>query len=489
MESFTNQISSWMQFIQEKIMPLATDNFKFIEHQTNIFYFSKFSLEINEFKQIHLMIRAIKENTFKNVIDKVKYTINSALNFTENNLSDKDKGMTLFSVCYLHYFTNFGYETNNTFEAYYNEEFIALCERFRFTITSNDIYKAFSFDFYTEMQNQIKKVDYKKIQKLYDYYNSSSIDEQKSSFKTSNNPIELLQNYLNKKKNKVEQSHCCLISNKLLTHLVAAKERIIDLVLENRARRYIHDVNVQKEFNEIVEKVHSIPKEIITERQEFPIFDLNKSNKKSEDEMMVDCEIISNTSTKDDNNSYISNTEYSKRVISELIKCEIDDDTRAKINEISQKVDELFLDVLLNQNDKNINLINSFVCYIIEINSAIIKLIPEYINLRDDLSLRFIVPAKNMYNKFFEIYFSIYDLKFTGIETVCSILSKRGYQMKLATIVYSFFKAFTNEMFKEKYNVMEKIDTVLENFYNEQFKVWESSIKEKGQELRHFCLL
>lgn len=493
MNSFTDQINSWVHCIQEKIKPLATDNFKFIEHQRNIFYFSKFSIEIDEFKQILTIIRLIKESTFKNLINKIKYTINSALNFAENNLSDKDKGMTLFSVCYLHYYTCFGYETTNSFDCYFNEEFYALCGRFRFTITNNDLFKAFSFEFFSEIQNQIKTINYAKIKTFYDYYNASAIEEQKTHFLTSNNPLELLQNYLHNQKNAMVKKSC-FIKSKLLTHLVATKERIVDMVLEKRAKRFINDANMQKEFNAIVEKIHSIPKETFTEYKKHPIIKLNKGNNKmiNDDNMMVDTDYRSSTSTIDNNsnnNSNSNNTEYSKRVISELIKCEIDDNTRTKINEISQKVDELFLDVLLNQNEKNINMINPFVCYIIEINSEIIKLIPEYSNLRDDLSLRFIVPAKNLYNKFFEIYFSIYDLKYTGIETVCSILTKRGLQLKLATSVYSFFKGLTNEMFKEKNNVMEKMDSVLDNFFNEQFKVWESTIKEKGQELTHFCLL
>lgn len=475
-----DSIKNIINFFQEKLKPLAIDNCKFIEHQRNIFYFSKFSIDIEEFKSIFSMIRLIKENTFEGLIDKIKITVDSALIFTDSNLTEKDKVMTLFSVCYLHYYSCFAYDASNSFASYYNDEFFALCEKFRFVIKIHEVFKAFCYEFYNEMHLQIKKINYDQIQKMYQYYNSSIIEEQKTAFMSNNNPIDMLKKHLNKKK----EGHTCFLKNsKLLTHLIAAKERMIDMVLENRTKRIFSDTQMQQSINELMDKLHTISKQTYSiSNEEHPFREEMPKDKKKE--MQVDDDDKMNTLPSESNNSSI----YSKRVLSELIKCEINDEIRVQINEISQKVDELFLDVLLNQGEKNTNIINPFLCYIIEINSTIIKLIPEYSNI-DDLILRFIVPAKNLYNNFFEIYFSIYDLKYTGIETVGCILSKRNFQFRFSTTVYSFFKSLTDVMFQKKNKVNDKMDEVIDTFFNEQFKLWENTIKEKGQELTHFCLV
>ena len=49
------------------------ENYQLVETKRKIYYFSKFSLELNELIEIHQMIKTIKENIFKNLLDALKY--------------------------------------------------------------------------------------------------------------------------------------------------------------------------------------------------------------------------------------------------------------------------------------------------------------------------------------------------------------------------------------------------------------------------------
>jgi hypothetical protein len=106
----------------------------------------------------------------------------------------------------------------------------------------------------------------------------------------------------------------------------------------------------------------------------------------------------------------------SKRILCELLKTDSDSMEQEAILEISKKFDFL-IDVILNRGNNKIHYINKFMCYIVEINSDLIKVLPEYNELKEDINLRFIIPAKNIYNYAIEVYFSIYDLYNVNILT------------------------------------------------------------------------
>lgn len=105
----------------------------------------------------------------------------------------------------------------------------------------------------------------------------------------------------------------------------------------------------------------------------------------------------------------ISKSFVSKRILCELLKSDSDDREREIANEVSKKLDFL-IDIILNRGENKIHFIQQFMCYIVEINSELIRILPEYSNLTEDLNLRFILPAKNIYNYAIEVYFSIHDL-------------------------------------------------------------------------------
>lgn len=112
----------------------------------------------------------------------------------------------------------------------------------------------------------------------------------------------------------------------------------------------------------------------------------------------------SGAGTVNSNKSFIS-----KRILCELLKSDVDEREKAIANDASQKFDFL-IDIILNRGENKIHFINQFMCYIVEINSELIKILPEYKDSSEDINLRFIIPAKNIYNYAVEVYFSIHDL-------------------------------------------------------------------------------
>jgi len=99
----------------------------------------------------------------------------------------------------------------------------------------------------------------------------------------------------------------------------------------------------------------------------------------------------------------------SKRILCELIKSDVDENEKNIVYEISTKLDYL-IEIILNKSENKTYFIQMFICYIVEINSELIKLLPEFSHFNHDINLRYIISAKNIYNFAMEVYFSLYDL-------------------------------------------------------------------------------
>lgn len=92
-----------------------------------------------------------------------------------------------------------------------------------------------------------------------------------------------------------------------------------------------------------------------------------------------------------------------------MIKSDVDENEKNIIYEISKKLDYL-IEMILNKCENKFYYVQMFICYIVEINSELIKLLPEFRNFKHDINLRYIISAKNIYNYAIEIYFSLQDL-------------------------------------------------------------------------------
>lgn len=98
-----------------------------------------------------------------------------------------------------------------------------------------------------------------------------------------------------------------------------------------------------------------------------------------------------------------------KRILSELIKSEENSEEEKLINEIGQNLDNL-VEMILNNSENKINFVQNFICNIVEINNELIKCLPNFQNLKDEINIRFILSSKQIYNLAVEIYFSIHDM-------------------------------------------------------------------------------
>ena len=76
MESMKETITNWLKYFQDYI-----NSFSFVENEKNIFYFSKFSLDISEFYLIHEFVKTLKENIFKENIEQFKYCVKNIIFF------------------------------------------------------------------------------------------------------------------------------------------------------------------------------------------------------------------------------------------------------------------------------------------------------------------------------------------------------------------------------------------------------------------------
>ena len=482
-------MESFLRNIEEKIRPLVQDKVKVTEqNRQNIFYFSKFSFDKAEFAEIYNFVFSIKQITIREQIDIFKEAVVNAVSIASHSpLTEREKISTLFSACFMHYYSTFAYEVANSFENFYTKDFIDLCKCFNISVINFEHFSEFSKKFYNGIQSVIKRFNYEKIKKMYNNYNYSIVQEKKSAFSNSNenNVMELLKKHLNNKNKSTN-----FFTKNILTHLITAKEHLVDLVLETHQKKnYLKGDYLIKTIQQIQSPLND-GKQIIPENTNSNLnlinsIDNNSKVKNDSDSMQIDDNSYSTASNTDENVSF-----YSKRILSELTKCEVDDSLKGQIDAISQKVDEQILDVMINQKENtSINMISFFICYIVEIPSNIIKIIPEYKDITYDLTLRFIVSAKNIYNRVMEIYLSIIDLKLTDVNTFMIILKKRNLQIKYADCFVYFFKLLDEEIRKEKDNWNNKMEIIFEKFIDGLFTIWEQAIQENGKKLTHFCIV
>lgn len=468
MESLKGKFSELMKYLEESIKPFTNSSYKFIESQRNVFYFSKFSLDTNELYLIFSFIWKIKVNVFKKIVEHTKKIVNDVLVFNQfPPIQEKEKLLTIFSLCYLHYFSIFKYETNNTFDQYYNKNLADLVERYKIIVKDEDQFKAYTSNFFNLMHFEIEnlKDTRETIKRFVRYYNPNA-------------------SYKSPSQEPFKKPQCQPFHKAILTQLVAAKEHIVEMVFEKNMIKKFNSKAIHDDINKIINKLSKVARESYLKeisKSSDPNFN---PNIQEQTPLVTDSEIREEPS----NNPDV--TFYSKRLLSELIRCEVEPKIEKIIKDISSKVDELMLDQLINSRTNcAINLIQHFVCYNVEVNSGQIRTIPEYADLKDDLTLKFLVLAKNIYNQFAEVYFSLYDLVYTDYINLKYILDMQKLPYKFYNSVYFLGTTLTDEMIKQKTNVQENMRQIIGRFVDFFIMDWERTIKENGKKLTHFCLI
>ena len=205
MESIKETLSNWLEGFQNYI-----NSFTVIEKQNKIFYFSKFSLVLSEFFQIYSFVKTLKENIFRSLIEQFKYCVKNIIIFNNQKLSEKEKVIILYSSCLLIYYKKFCFDTNNSFEDYFDNDFIYTSSTtFGYQIINQDLFKIFIFYYYSEIKKEILSLDYNNIKNLKKYY----------SYKENNNNEVKLRNKIFNKDNKNEMPVNKNISNSISTNI------------------------------------------------------------------------------------------------------------------------------------------------------------------------------------------------------------------------------------------------------------------------------
>ena len=168
MDSIKETFNNWLAGIQKYI-----NSFSVEEKKTKIFYFSKFSIVVSEFYQIYTFVKTLKENIFKTLIEQFKFCVKDLIAFNNQNLSIKEKIIILYSSCLLIYYKKFCFDTNNSFEDFFDYDFIYITTTtFGYQIVNQELFKTFIFYTYSKIKKEINDLDYTPIKNLKKYYYS-----------------------------------------------------------------------------------------------------------------------------------------------------------------------------------------------------------------------------------------------------------------------------------------------------------------------------
>ena len=192
-----------------------------------------------------------------------------------------------------------------------------------------------------------------------------------------------------------------------------------------------------------------------------------------------------NQSSNSSDNS--SNNIFSRRIISELSKFEVDDQTTKLIELVAKKIDEHYLDNMLNNSQKKtVTVISSFSCYIVEFPPEMLQSIePQYKEILKNYCIKFIVIAKELYNISMELFTTIYDLSYTNLDTFIDLSKNCGIQIQYAQSLYKMFKEYSTMLLKEKES-FSNIKMILGKLFKQQKKLWDNAIKQKANEFTTF---
>ncbi len=244
MEKIKEKVSNWLGFFKDHIQ-----SFNVVAQEKNVVYFSKFTLESEDFYEIHNFVRNLKVNLLRGLMAQFKFAIYNIISFKDKNLSERDKIMTLYSACYLNYYRKFLYDTSHEFEEFYDQSFLCLIKTFNVEIKNIDLFKALSFCFFSKMKEEIIQSDYeKKIKPLKYIYNPKLNNKENSqiinTLFSSNNNNNLM---------TIENNDGSKVKNKAINFVASAKEKIVDIIYEIKYRNLFPKIfsNQTNEINNI----------------------------------------------------------------------------------------------------------------------------------------------------------------------------------------------------------------------------------------------
>ena len=600
MEKIKEKVSNWLSFFKDHIQ-----SFNVVAQEKNVVYFSKFSLEYEDFFEIHNFVIDLKTNLLRALIDQFKYAVYNIISFSDKYLSEREKVMTIYSACFLNYYKRFLYDTNHSFEEFYDQNFICLVKSFKVDIKNLDLFKVLSFSFFGKMKEEIIKLNYEnKIKPLKYVYNSKLINKKNDQimntiFSSDNNN----NNSINIEPLKVKE--------KAINFVVSAKEKIVDIIyeikyrnlfpkiftknnneinnintrlnqLKNASTQYMDkfyktlekekikfddtcdkgDINISLNddkssagYNESLNNslntmnlnlnnsFHSLNKmSEISNSDSFKnnmnfIHNINNINKKSNDIKNINNTNLNSNINKNINNNNneinlnqinlinndnninnINNNQnsineikmsdeqfdtndknqpksdfkpnniisknpkdkdniYSHRLIEELIRNKIDDKTMEIITNVVKKIDNQYLDYLLNNFPKPTLILGYFSCYVATFTPEMLRGIdPDNSKILENIYIKFIILAKELYNTSMELFCSLYDLTGSNINRFLDMANICGIHVQYAKGLYKFFNDYSLFLLEE--NAFHDLDKTIGKFIEMERINWEKVVND-----------
>lgn len=572
MEKIKEKVSNWLGFFKDHIQ-----SFNVVAKEKNVVYFSKFTLESEDFYEIHNFVIKLKQNLLRGLIGQFKFAIYNIISFNDKNLSERDKIMTIYSACFLNYYRKFLYDTSHEFEEFFDQSFLGLVKTFNVEIKNIDLFKALSFSFFSKMKEEIIKSDYERKIKPLKYVYNPKLNNQDNAqiinalFTSENkNNLKINENNNNKEGYKVK--------DKAINYVVSAKEKMVDIIYELKYRNYLPKIfcnqtsinnNINNRFNQMynisarnlenlyktfekekinfnelndnkdinmsvyddktrddfneslnnsinlnnsfnsVNKLNEISNSDTFKRNMDYINNINNINKNQNDINNINNSNTSNPinnlnrfnlinpennenkiqlneksafKPNNPNNIIINDSQdkYSHRVMDELITNNIEDKTMEIITRVAKKIDEEYLDFLLNNSTKPILIFQYFSCYLATFTPKMLQNIdPNNAKILENIYIKFIILARESFNVAMELFCSIYDLTATDINRFLDLANICGMHAQHARGIYKVLCDYSLFLLEE--NAFQNLKKTAEKFIEMEKVNWDKVIKSQNE--------
>ena len=172
---------------------------------------------------------------------------------------------------------------------------------------------------------------------------------------------------------------------------------------------------------------------------------------------------------------------YSHRLMEELITNKIDDKKMDIIKQVAKKIDDQYLDYLLKNSQKPLIIMQYFSCYMATFEPKLLqRLFPENKDELENIHIKFIILAKNLYNTAMELFCSIYDLTSTNANRFLDLASTCGIHMQYAKGLYKLFMDYSMILLEK--NALQELRKTVDKFVEMERLNWEK-IVNKGTDI------
>ena len=248
----------------------------------------------------------------------------------------------------------------------------------------------------------------------------------------------------------------------------------------------IDDLDILMNFINNIKNINKNPNDINNINNintSNPINNFNKFNLINPNNNENKIKINENSAFKpnNQNNIIINNSQdkYSHRVMDELITNKIDDKTMEIIIQVAKKIDEEYLDFLLNNSTKPILIFQYFSCYIATFTPKMLQNIdPINAKILENINIKFVILARESYNIAMELFCSIYDLTATNLNRFLDLANICGMHVQYARGIYKVLCDYS--LFLLEDNAFQNLKKTVDKFIEMEKVNWDKVIKSQN---------